>query len=304
MFRTTAPAKINLDLRLLGTREDGYHEIETVFQSVALADVLTLSPTNDPFAIACDTPGVPTDETNLAWRAAAAVAAAAERPLHGWRLDLQKHVPAQAGLGGGSADAVAAARLLLAAWGLGWDDTRLADVLAPIGADVAYFVLGGTVRGRGRGEQLEVLPDVAPCAVVLVRPPFGVSTRDAYGWYDLDSQGVLVDGTRQRPHAEAAANDLQPPVVARHPELGQAIARLTSLGATQAMLSGSGSAVFGLFPDDAKARRAAERAAGPWPADWAVTCTSTVSRAAYGLATRVLVGPDVAFSLSESRPVV
>lgn len=304
MYRTCAPAKVNLDLRILAPRADGYHELATVLQSLALSDVLTLRPVEGPFGLHCVTPGVPTDSSNLAWRGAEAVAAATGRSLGGWRLELEKHVPAQAGLGGGSADAVAAARLLLAAWAVAWDTAWLGEVLAPIGADVAYFVRGGTVRARGRGERLEQLADEPFRTVVLARPPFGVSTREAYGWFDADMQARSVSSPARAADPASRRNDLEPPVVARHPELAEAIATLDAAGAELAMLSGSGSAVFALFSSEADATRAADRAAGVWPDDWMVTVTSTLSRHAYEQATRVDRVDDPAFSLSGTPAVV
>lgn len=314
-FITTAPAKINLDLRIIDTREDGYHELVTVFQSVAVADQLTLEAAAGPFVLECVTPGVPTDPTNLAWKGAAAVAAATGRSLDGWRLRLDKRVPSQAGLGGGSADAVAAARLCLAAWGESQDDDLLTQVLAPLGADVAYFVQGGTARGRGRGDRLDELPDAPPAAVVLIQPDFGVSTAEAYHWFDLDrleatgasgsgqpatapSQAFLpampppVDPPRATAEWRSAAwstcrNDLQPPVAARHPAIDEAVEHLRAAGAWLALMSGSGSSMFGLFPDEEAARHAARGHQRAWPEGWRTDVTTTLSRAGYRAATAV-----------------
>ena len=184
---TRAPAKVNLDLRMLGVREDGYHLVSTVLQSIDLADTLTLRPHDGPFALTCDTPDVPTDTTNLAWRGAAAMASALGMPLTGWILHLDKQVPAEAGLGGGSADAVAAARLVACAAGLEVSPERLADVIGSLGADVAFFAWGGTIRGEGIGDELSAMADVPPALVLIVRPPFGVSTQEAYGWFDAEN---------------------------------------------------------------------------------------------------------------------
>ena len=307
MYTTQAPAKINLDLRIVSTRSDGYHELVTVFQSLALADVLTLLPSDGAFSLACATPDVPTDPGNLAWQGAAAVATATGRSLHGWRLYLNKRVPAEAGLGGGSADAVAAARLLLAAWGETWEEARLRGVLGPIGADVAYFVSGGTARGRGRGDELEPLPDVPRMSVVVVRPEVGVSTRDAYGWFDaappaaptglLDVPADPEGWSRAWP---LCGNDLQPPVEARHPEIADAVACLRAAGADLASMSGSGSAVFGLFAEAESARQAASG----WPPGWRAWVTHTLSSDAYRRATEVWGPSRRVHPLSETRTVV
>jgi 4-diphosphocytidyl-2-C-methyl-D-erythritol kinase len=311
MYTTRAPAKVNLDLRIVDTRADGYHGLDTVFQSLALADVLTLEPTSGPFTLSCTTPGVPADARNLAWKGAAAVAATVGVSLDGWRLHLEKHVPAEAGLGGGSADAVAAARLVLAALGRPFEASWLADVLAPIGADVAFFVHGGTMRGRGRGDRLERLPDVPTRAVLLVRPDFGVSTRQAYGWFD--EQAVEADlgppdaslGAPNGPDGwaplwQACRNDLQPPVAARHPVIEDAVTRLRTQGAALALMSGSGSAVFGLFVDD----EAARAAACGWPDGWRTWVTHTVDTHTYGALTAVRATAAGRAPLSDPQPVV
>lgn len=307
MFTTQAPAKINLDLRIVETRDDGYHGLDTVFQSLAVADVVTLERTAGPFTLTCATPGVPTDAGNLAWKGAAAAAAAVGASLDGWHLHLDKHVPAEAGLGGGSADAVAAARLVLAALGRTWDERWLAEVLGPIGADVPFFVYGGTMRGRGRGHWLDPLPDLPTQAVLLVRPDFGVSTREAYGWFDQQATAAVVmpieapDGPEGWPARwSACRNDLQRAVAARYPAIESAVTRLRAQGAVLAMMSGSGSAVFGLFACEA----AAAAAAAGWPVGWRTWVTRTIDRAAYRALTAVHGTGECRAPLSESRPVV
>lgn len=284
-WTTRAPAKVNLDLRLIGKRADGYHEVCTLLQSIALADTLTLTPATAAFALSCETPGVPTDGRNLAWQGAAAMARHLDVRLDGWHLHLHKEVPAEAGLGGGSADAVAAARLLAQVNGARVAGDELAHVLRPLGADVAFFATGGTAAAEGIGDVLCRWPDLPAAAVVLVRPAFGIATRDAYGWYDKDQAQTGQRRSRARPsafghrpsgggarlwgagdcasaasHAAPAAdwpalwpllgNDLEPAVAARHPEIARIVTRLRDAGAWLAGMSGSGSACFGLFPPD------------------------------------------------------
>jgi len=250
-MRVRAPAKINLSLHVLGAGADGFHELRTVFQSIALHDTLTFRRASGPFRIACSDPSCPVDETNMVWRAAALVWAAAHRA--GMPRDLvvrlTKRVPMQAGLGGGSSDAAATIRACAALWKANLSPTRLVQIAATLGADVPYFLHGGTALGTGRGDQLLPLDDAEATWVTLVLPPFGVSTKDAYGWWDADG------GPRVAPET---ANDLQAPVVARHPEIGKIVTRLTKAGAVQAMMSGSGSAVYGLFRSRAAARCAAD----------------------------------------------
>jgi 4-diphosphocytidyl-2-C-methyl-D-erythritol kinase len=289
-WSTLAPAKVNLDLRLRGVRPDGYHLVRTVLQSIALADRLTLRPASGPFTIVCETPGVPTDASNLAWKGASAMASALGHSLDGLALHLDKHVPAEAGLGGGSADAAAAARLVAAAAGVRLDAARLADVIRPIGADVAYFAMGGTVLAEGIGDALAPLPDQPDAVVVLVRPPFGVSTRDAYAWYDewraerTTAADDLPLSPRHGPGARGDwGNDLEAPVAARHPAIMAVVDHLRESGAAVAAMSGSGSACFGLFDpavDVASLRRG-------WPAGTRVWVTGTLTRAAYAETTAV-----------------
>jgi len=181
--RVHALAKINLHLEILGRRPDGYHDLRTIFQSIALHDTVTIEPWDGPFTIVCDDPGVPCDATNLVWRAAEAAAQAWSRgPLGGLRVTLEKRVPAQSGLGGGSADAMATLRGLAHLWRIEADAAALAKIGAPLGADVAFFAFGGTMRGTGRGDVLSPVAELPGSSLVLLRPRFGVGTADAYRW--------------------------------------------------------------------------------------------------------------------------
>ena len=156
--RVSAYAKINLSLRVLGVRPDGYHELRTIFQSIALHDTLTARVRRGPFALQCDDPACPADETNLVWRAAERVWAASGRRgasrrrgiMHGVEVRLAKRIPLQAGLGGGSSDAAAALRVFGSLWRV--NEPSLRDIAATLGADVPYFLEGGTVLGLDRGD--------------------------------------------------------------------------------------------------------------------------------------------------------
>jgi 4-diphosphocytidyl-2-C-methyl-D-erythritol kinase len=266
-----AHAKVNLDLRVLGTRPDGYHELRTVFQTIDLHDVLTAQHRPGPFALKCRTPGIPLDETNLAWRSAAALWRALGRggdPCD-TVVTIEKRIPVEAGLGGGSADAAASLRALARLWG-GAPISLLREVAAGVGSDVPFFLSGGTALGLGRGEEIYPLVDLPRHWIVIVRPPFGVSTAEAYGWYDEDrAAGVREPRSELQilpvPWPTRAAqmiNDLEPPVMRRHPEIGTIKVALREAGAAAAAMSGSGSAVFGLFrtrPAAARAHRALSR---------------------------------------------
>src|SRR3954465_11708417 len=262
-----AHAKVNLDLRVLGVRADGYHELRTVFQTIELHDTLVCTEHAGPFTLKCRTPGVPLDASNLVWKAAAALWTALGRSgeIRDAVIQIDKKIPVQAGLGGGGSDAASALLALGRLWG-GAPITLLREVGAAIGADVPFFLSGGTALGLGRGEEIYPLVDLPPHFVVIVRPPFGVSTAEAYAWYDEDRAAGLRETRefQQLPvpwpsRAAQMINDLEPPVLRRHQEIGVLKGQLRDLGAMAAAMSGSGSAVFGLFTS----RAAAERAVKP-----------------------------------------
>ena len=268
-MRVRAFAKINRSLRVLGTRADGYHELRTIFQSIALHDTLTIRATRGPFELTCDDPACPVDATNLIARAAAAMWKAAGRrgAAGGVAIALAKRIPMQAGLGGGSSDAAAALRALAKRWRVG--DAKVRAAAAALGADVPYFLEGGSVLGLERGDLLFPLADPPSAWVVLALPHFGVSTKDAFGWFDA-SEGAIA--------REELVNDLEAPVIARHREIGRIISALKRAGASQAAMSGSGSAVFGLFSSRPAALRAEKRLAS---ASRRTLVTRTLNRKIY-----------------------
>jgi 4-diphosphocytidyl-2-C-methyl-D-erythritol kinase len=258
--RVRAPAKINLTLRVLGIRADGYHELRTTFQSLALHDTLTFTAERGPFTITSDDERCPNDATNLVWQAAARLWAASGRRgrLADVRVHLRKRIPMQAGLGGGSSDAAATLRALRLLWRVSATDGELAAIARGLGADVAFFLEGGTVLGVERGDLLFALQDAPSAWVVLSRPGFGVSTADAYRWWDQAHVKTAAALPVARGRAPEYVNDLEGPVVARHPAVGKIVRTLRRFGARYAAMSGSGSAVFGLFDD----REVAAAAAG------------------------------------------
>ena len=286
--RVHAPAKINLTLRVLAIRPDGYHELRTTFQSLALHDTLTCTPGGRGFTIVSNDPACPADESNLVWKAAERLwrAAGKRGALPATTVQIVKRVPVQAGLGGGSSDAASALRALRELWRLPVSDEALEELGRGLGADVAFFLEGGTVLGVERGDLLFPLVDVEPAWVVLVRPDFGVSTRDAYGWWDeaflarqADPTPTATSAVRRTPSTRTGraaewVNDLQPPVVARHHRILRLVQALGRHGARFAAMSGSGSAVFGLFDQKADAERAMARLAGPGTTVW-LTRTTT-----------------------------
>lgn len=262
-----AHAKVNLDLRVLGVRPDGYHELRTVFQTIELHDVLVFRSRRGPFMLRCRAAGVPLDAGNLVWKAAAALWTALGRvgDVSDTTVSIEKKIPVQSGLGGGSADAAAALMALGRLWG-GAPLALLREVGTTLGADVPFFLAGGTALGLGRGEEIYPLVDLPPHWIVIIRPPFGVSTAEAYAWYDEDRAAGLREIRELQllpvPWPSRAAqmiNDLEPPVLRRHPEIGLLKAHLKDAGAVAAAMSGSGSAVFGLFRTRAAAEGAARR---------------------------------------------
>ena len=280
-------AKINLDLRVLGTRPDGFHDLKTVFQSLALFDNVTATTRRGPFTVTCDEPDIPTDRRNLVWKAASLLhrvstgRSSAPRDL---AIELRKRVPAQAGLGGGSSDAAMTLLALNALWKLDLDLATLTRIGARLGADVPYFLVGGTALGLGRGDDIYPLADMQPVHVVILRPGFGVATADAYQWFDKESRRASKEpAPRPIPPGWPAwsamlRNDLERPVVRHHPAIGRIRQSLVDAGATFAAMSGSGSAVFGLFERGEAARRTANDLARP---GWLSLHTRTLPRKEY-----------------------
>jgi len=254
--RLRVPAKINLDLRVVAKRPDGYHELRTVFQTISLADVLEVS----------YTPGAETTvevagnidiPDNLVGRAARLVLdALGRRGRVAFRLD--KRIPLGAGLGGGSADAAAVLLALPVLAGGRLEFADLAHLGGQLGSDVPFFLLGGAAVGLGRGTEFYPLPDGPARYGVLALPPVHVSTAEAYRALNLPATPGLTTEAQQNKifsfqslacagSWEEAANDFEQAVFARHPELARWKRRLLRLGAKPALMTGSGAALFGLF---------------------------------------------------------
>lgn len=280
-------AKINLSLRVGPRRPDGYHDLRTVLQSIALHDVLTIQASRGPFVLTTNVPHVPADETNLVWRAAQALWTAMRRdgdPRHA-RVAIDKRIPVGAGLGGGSADAAAALVGLHRLWKGRLTPGDLLRIGASLGVDVPFSFVGGTALGVDRGDVVYPLVDAARLGVVIIRPNFSVSTADAYRWFDERTEraekepeaatsGAVRLGWPMGPLA--IANDLQAPVAARHPVIADMVWACRSAGAEAAGMTGSGSAVFGLF--DPAAVSQAARDLARTSEGWRVFATRTLPR--------------------------
>jgi 4-diphosphocytidyl-2-C-methyl-D-erythritol kinase len=259
-----APAKVNLFLRVLEKRPDGFHELETLFQAVDLADEVHVQATSSGgISLEVEGPDLGPVEENLAHRAAEAFLDAVG--MSGSVLiRLKKRIPAGAGLGGGSSDAAAVLRLMNAMYGSPLDSPELMSVGAGLGSDVAFF-LGGSpfAVGRGRGEKLEAIPPLPEAQLVIALPPVHVATGWAYK--KLSSRGLDAAGPRVGDPpaswawvASLAHNDFQEVVSSTHPEVRAALEGLKAAGAKPALLSGSGAACFGRFPHRGVATSTAE----------------------------------------------
>ena len=252
-IRVDCNAKVNLFLRILDRREDGYHNIETLFHSISLHDTLTLTQSGSGISVSCDDARVPPDHTNTAVRAARSVLKGTGRGLD---IRIEKRIPIGAGLGGGSADAagvlVGANRLL----GLGYSTSDLERMGGEVGADVAFLVRGGCAVGRERGERLERFPSLPGLPLVVVVPPLTIGSGWAYRSYKMvltrDSGGLTMLASALAGGDLASLftlleNDFESLVFEKHPLVRGIKENLIEWGAGGALMTGSGPVVFGIF---------------------------------------------------------
>jgi len=264
MIIIKAPAKINLGLHVVGRREDGYHTIETLFQAVDLFDELYLS--RDASGVSLSIEGLDLDagEGNLVYKAATRLLDAASCS-GGVTIRLIKRIPVGAGLGGGSSDAAATLKGLVDLYGIPLSTKALCELASSLGADVPFFLNGPIAFGYGIGDILEIAPPLPAMWVVIVKPKFSISTGWVYQEYDLRLtktgnkikilKSAIVNGDVHR-IGKSLFNDLESICFDRFPVLAEIKKGLLSLGACGALMSGSGSSVFGLFSDETEARRA------------------------------------------------
>ncbi len=268
-------AKINLGLEIVGQRPDGYHDIRTLFQTVSLADELDFEPAPDGLLdVAGDDPGVAWDGTNLVHRAARLLQGEAGT-AGGAKIAVRKRIPAGRGLGGGSSNAAVTLLVLNGMWGLGFAPGELAPLARVLGADVPFFLQGGLCLGEGIGDHLTPLPDRSPLACLFVFPPFPISTASVYAGVNasLTSPGKVSKIVRFLESGDFGLleNDLERIIFRAHPELERWTRFFREQGALLSQVSGSGSAVYGLFPDTASAEAARRRLPGPSDARLAAT---------------------------------
>ena len=259
-------AKINLGLEVLRRRPDRYHDIRTLFQSIDLADTIELEPAPDGMIrLEGDDPSVPWDGTNLIFQAARLLQEKTGTSA-GVSIRVAKAVPPGKGLGGGSSDAALTLYALNRLWSLGLAADTLAGLALNLGSDVPYFLHGGLCLGESRGEALTRLPDFRPLPCVLLFPPYPLLTADVYAGLGpfltsegKDSKIMRFLGTGDFGLLE---NDLELVIFRRHPELDGFKRIFTDQGAMLSLVTGSGSAVFGLFSDGEKAREAHDKLCG------------------------------------------
>ena len=285
-LRVRAFAKINLCLHVLGRRPDNYHELRTIFQTISLHDTLALSlVANEKISLEVSDATLSAGPENLVWRAIDAMRSELKLDL-GVHAKLEKRIPVARGLGGGSSDAAAALVGVMRLAKKSMPLERLMEIAASLGADVPFFLFGGRALAVNRGDEIYPLPDTRKQSIVVVSPrDIGVSTKDAYQWISAEltnrTEPPKIWGfcalcwSRQ----EKVANDFEQPVLSRHPRLKEIRDGLLERGAADAALAGSGSAVFGIFRNPARARRAARA----FPED-SVFAVETVSRENYARA--------------------
>ena len=257
------PAKINLCLRILGLRADGYHELITWMQQISLYDEVRVEPGGERILVYADREGVPDGRENIVHRAARALREASGRKALGARIYLKKNIPAGAGLGGGSGNAAGALWALNRTWSLGMRRRELGEVAARVGSDVPFFLHGPAAVCRGRGERVEEREALGSGWFLLVRPPVALSTQEVYAWsrekIDREGRNFEKKNDPARLGRYEYGNDLEEIVFPRYPELAGLCEALVRHGAVRAMMSGSGSTVFGFFRRKREAERAAIR---------------------------------------------
>ncbi|HUU26881.1 MAG TPA: 4-(cytidine 5'-diphospho)-2-C-methyl-D-erythritol kinase [archaeon] len=285
-------AKINLSLRILGRLEGGYHSLETIFQNISLSDHLTLRTTPGAVDVHSDDPSVPNGPENIAYRVAVACLQMLDIRDRGLEINIEKGIPVGSGLGGGSADAAGTIIACERLFGpLPGGDTALYALAASIGADVPFLLSGGRALAWGIGERMLRLPVSKPTSLLLVLPNLSVSTLWAYRALDnSQAEGISTEtmDVNSGPlkweeligplgPVEGIVNDFEPVIFAHHPELRDIKHRLIEAGAKVALLSGSGSGIFGLFED--KKKRDAAKTALESPEDYRLISANFLDRA-------------------------
>jgi 4-diphosphocytidyl-2-C-methyl-D-erythritol kinase len=262
MITKASPAKVNLYLRVLRKREDGYHDIHSLMQRISLCDEMTFAPTDGGIVVRCPGTALPEDEKNIVYRAAAAFFSSVNAPP-GIKIDVRKRIPVGAGLGGGSSNAATALMTLNEMHGSPLTREELMKIGAGLGADVPFFIFGKTAWASGIGDLLTEAPFLPLLWFVLINPGFEISTKMVYQELNLGLTKQGINYSIPRFYAaedliRGLRNDLEKVTLRLHPDLAQVKTFLLENGARGALMSGSGPTVFGVFTDEESACRAEE----------------------------------------------
>ncbi len=254
-----AYAKVNLTLDVLGKRPDGYHDLQSVMQTISLRDDVEIDiGTGKPWKLVCSREDIPCDDRNLAWKAAKVYCDALKKDPDGLEIRITKRIPSQAGLGGGSADAAAVLRALNDYYGNPLSIMALAELGSQVGSDVPFCVVGGTAMVEGRGERLRMLPAMPDCVFVVCKPEFSISTPELFRKIDEKTiakhpnnramESAILAGDLGKV-AENLCNVFDPVVTEEHLELNYIKSIFNSYGSVGQQMTGSGSAVYCLVTE-------------------------------------------------------
>ena len=267
-MRLQAFAKINLGLDVLGKREDGYHEVRMIMQTIRMYDQLDMRKSVEPgIHLTTNKKYIPVDENNLVWRAAKLMMDTCGI-IEGVSIHLHKVIPVAAGMAGGSSDAAATLVGMNRLFHCVLSKEKLMELGVQIGADVPYCVLRGTALAEGIGEKLTVLPPMPDCWILIGKPGISVSTKYVYTTLDLNTDTVHpdIDGMKKALEdgnlygiTERMGNVLQDVTIPAYPEVERIKEQMKALGAVNAMMSGSGPTVFGIFDNEEKAQKACQK---------------------------------------------
>lgn len=285
IVKISAPAKVNLFLKVVGKRPDGYHELVSVMQALELSDEIEVSRLTSGIEVSCGRQGVPEGGGNIAYRAAEALLGAAG-VSGGVSIHIKKNIPVAAGMGGGSSDAAAVLKAVGLLYGIGPPDARMRELALALGADVPFFLSWPCSKAEGVGERLTELAPPGETWMVVINPGFEVPTRWVYENLNFRLTNIVNNITlpaftgRAGKEGDAGLmasylyNDLERVTADRHPLIREIKFRLTEKGALGALMSGSGPTVFGIFPDRHAAALAAEAVKEP---GWTVAVTRTIT---------------------------
>ncbi len=267
------PAKINLSLDIIGKRNDGYHFVRTIMQAVSLYDEITVEPNEENLIrIFCDNPDIPTDERNLAYKAADEFFRYIECVPSGLDITIKKNIPALAGLAGGSSNAAGMLVALNELMETCLPVDELCDIGARVGADVPFCIVGATALAEGVGDIISPLPNLSECYIVIVKPEINISTAEAFSKYDIlyekkasDFDDLIAALTTQdlQKVSECLFNSLE--IATEHSEIMKLKDELIEMGAMGALMTGSGSAVYGIFEKKKTAVKCADELSEKYP---------------------------------------